>query len=256
MNTERQIAMQAGLESAIQFNTTGEPTDIPGSFDQTLTLADATEMALRHDPRVQAALARVRIAEADATQNRLLPNPILSVVVRFPSGGGNPQIDAGLSAELLALLQRPRQISAADQRLRASSANALDVALDVVLETQERYAGVQASLAKERSLQAQQSLIGKLGEITQSRVEAGEASRGDQLSVVNEQLALDADLLRSNATLRDQQLQLARLIGKPSSDIQIAVVEWRRLTQLKQAKRNGYSAAWHTGLTCWRRSGN
>jgi len=42
----------------------------------TLTPEAAVRLALAHDPRIQAALANVRVAEADANQARLLPNPI------------------------------------------------------------------------------------------------------------------------------------------------------------------------------------
>src|SRR5437588_4457377 len=49
---------------------------------QTLTAAAAIRLALAHDPRVQASLAKVRIAEAEANQARLLPNPILTIDVR------------------------------------------------------------------------------------------------------------------------------------------------------------------------------
>src|SRR4051812_22726667 len=47
-----------------------------------LTPGEAIRRAVLHDPRLQAALAHVRAARADADQARLLPNPILSVSVR------------------------------------------------------------------------------------------------------------------------------------------------------------------------------
>ena len=98
-------------------------------------LDDAVERAMRHDPGLQAALARVRAALAEADQARLLPNPVLSVALRFPeAGAGKPVIEAGLAADLLSVLQQPGRIKAADHRLRAASAEALTTALDLLFE--------------------------------------------------------------------------------------------------------------------------
>ena len=72
-----------GLENAITFRETPEPITADTPVPETLTPLQAVRMSLAHDPRIQAALARVRMAEADANQARLLPNPILTIDVRF-----------------------------------------------------------------------------------------------------------------------------------------------------------------------------
>ncbi|HMO84253.1 MAG TPA: hypothetical protein PKC18_04945, partial [Lacipirellulaceae bacterium] len=68
-------ARVAGLGEPIRFLSEGEPLDVPGTRPSTLGLADAVRLALAHDPGIQAAMARVRIAQAAATQSRLLPDP-------------------------------------------------------------------------------------------------------------------------------------------------------------------------------------
>ena len=122
----------------------GGPTDVEGPQPDSLSLAEAVQTSLSHEPRVQAALARVRVALAESKQTRLLPNPVLDVALRFPEGGGTVLIDAGLSADLISLLRRPAQTRAADNRLRAAAAEAVVVALDAVAEVQEAYAEAQA----------------------------------------------------------------------------------------------------------------
>ena len=107
------VAALTGISNAIEVKSEGEPVDVDTSTDA-LTLDEAVTLALRHDPEIQIRLARVRAALADAKQARLLPNPILSVIVRFPEGGGSPQIEAGLAAELLSLVQTPKRTSAAE----------------------------------------------------------------------------------------------------------------------------------------------
>lgn len=53
----------------------------------------------------------------EAKQARLLPNR-MSVVFRWPQGGGSPEVEAGLAADLVSLLSRPGRLTAADSRLR------------------------------------------------------------------------------------------------------------------------------------------
>ncbi|MFT3685625.1 MAG: hypothetical protein QM783_11975 [Phycisphaerales bacterium] len=106
---EGAAARALGLSVPIEFRTYGadggpldEPSAAPGG---TLTLSEALRRAVTTDPALQAALARVRIAMADADQARLLPNPVLSVAVRF--GDGKPQIEATLVQEFVQALQLP-----------------------------------------------------------------------------------------------------------------------------------------------------
>ena len=138
---EAAAAQAVGLDGAIAFHTEGGPLD-EAEVGDALTLVDAVRRAVTTDPGLQAALARVRIAMADADQARLLPNPVLSVVLRW--GPGRPQIEASLAQDLIQALQVPRRASAADNRLRQAAADAVTTALDVAAEVQERYASVQA----------------------------------------------------------------------------------------------------------------
>ena len=77
-----------GVAAEPSLRITGGPVDEPGAPPSALTLEGATRAALFSDPEVQASLARLRISLADANQARLLPDPLLSVVLRFPAGGG------------------------------------------------------------------------------------------------------------------------------------------------------------------------
>src|SRR6185312_12595969 len=70
-----EVARLTGLENAIVFRDTAEPIDKPSFASGALTPGQAVRLAVLHDPRIQASLARVRVAEADANQARLLPNP-------------------------------------------------------------------------------------------------------------------------------------------------------------------------------------
>ena len=108
------VAEITGIGEPFKFKTERETlADIPAADElRTLTFAESIRLALRHDSGVQAALARVRQAQAESDQSRLLPNPMLNLALRFPEGGGKPIVDAGIAADLLSLLFRSGRISA------------------------------------------------------------------------------------------------------------------------------------------------
>jgi outer membrane protein TolC len=222
-----QIARSTGATESIEYRTIGQPLDAQEQIAGVLTLPDALAMALRNDSQLQAAMARLRAAQADANQARLLPNPILSIAVRFPEGGGKPTIDAGLTADLLALLQRPKQISAADHRMRAAGFDVLNTALDLVDDVQQAYAAVQSIDAEIANLEQRRTLVTRMLDSARSRAAAGESSRLDVLPLETSAVQIDAEILQVQAERMDQRLLLARLIGKPSDDAQWAVTPWQ-----------------------------
>lgn len=228
-NFNSQIKLATDMAEPIVFQINGGPVDEDSSESGLLTLESAIQRALRSDSQVQAALARTRIAWADATQARLLPNPILSVAIRFPEGSGRPAIEAGLAADLISILQRPRQISAADHRLRAAGSEMLTVVLNILVNVQEQYATVQALDAQTGILNERRKLIHRLLELAQSRLRAGEAGRLDVLTLDTERAELEAEILQRAAERTDARLVLTRLIGQPSGQADWEVSPWEPL---------------------------
>jgi outer membrane protein TolC len=217
IDSEETIAQAVGAENAIVFRTDAAALD-ENAVAGRLTRADAVKMSLQHDPGLQASLARVRIALAEAKQIRLLPNPVLSIILRFPEAGGSPIIEAGVTAELLSLIQRPRQISAADHRIRAASAEALKIALDVIAEAEERYVSAQSVDAELSVLADRRKTAEGLLALAKARLAGGEGSRLDVLSFESELAALDVEQMEMESRKRDERLVLARIIGLPTDD--------------------------------------
>lgn len=212
-------ARLTGISNAILFDT-GAPEDAaPPAADQTLELSHAVRMALLHDARIGAALAKVRVAEADANQTRLLPNPILTFDYRFTTHADqNPVFEPAVAADLLSLLQKPAQIAAADHRLRSSAAAALVVVLDVIVEVQDTYISACSADAEITNADRRRQRIARLRDLAQQRLEAAQGTRLDLLT-------LDAQLLQATMAISDlkltrtqERLKLARLIGFPRSD--------------------------------------
>lgn len=187
-----------------------------------LTVDDAARLALRHDPEIQAAMARVRQAQADAQQTRLWPNPVLSVAVRIPEGGGKSVIDASVTAELLSLVSRPGRISAADHRLRKSTADALTVVLDTLVTVQSQYLKAQSLAERVQIGKARQEALSELVQVIEARFNAGEATRLDVLTVQSELVSLRTELIALKSEERQARLALARMIGEPT-----AAADWQ-----------------------------
>jgi cobalt-zinc-cadmium efflux system outer membrane protein len=209
------------------FRTEAEPIEHPSTAPAALDVAQVVRLSVLRSPEVQAALARVRVAQAEAQQARLLPNPIVSVGLRFPeSGGGKPVIDAGIAADLLAVLRRPGATSAADARLRASSADAVVAVLDIAARAQEHFIAVQSLEASLVVLQERSGLLRRLHDLAESRLRVGEGTRLDVITIQTQQVELEADIADRTIELRDERLALARLVGQPGSAAEWTIAAW------------------------------
>ncbi len=217
----------AGLAAPIEFIAVGPdggPLDEPAAADASLTLAEALRRAVTTDPGIQAAMSRVRIAMADSDQSRLLPNPVLNIVLRW--GPGKPQIETSLAQDFVRALQIPRRSSAADNRLRQAAADVVTVAIDVVADVQDRYIATQASAMLVPVLRDRMTLLDKLVAIAQARLDAGEGRRSDLATLQSQRVELQVDLDQAMLAERENRLRLARLIGQPSSSAAWTLEAW------------------------------
>ncbi len=225
IDSPKEAAEITAVGDPFVFKVEGEPLDVEAKPDGVLTASEAVKRCLAHSASIQQALARVRIAQAEAGQTRLLPNPVLSLSLRFPEAG-KTIIDAGLTAELLSLFQRPGRIDAADNRLRAAASELLVVVLDELSTVEEQYATVQSLDAEQVVLNSRRALVEQLAELARSRLRAGEGSQLDVLTAESELASLDAELREKSAAGRVARIGLARLIGTPSSHFTWVLSPW------------------------------
>lgn len=224
---EALVSEAVRLPGGVAFRTVGPDG---GALDEAeaaggaLTLPDAIRRAVTTDPELQSALARVRVASAQADQARLLPNPVLSVVLR--AGEGAPQIEASFVQEFVQALQRPSRAAAADNRLRAAASDAVVVALDVLGEVQERYVEAQSSAALVPLFEERVALIERLVATGNARLEAGEGTRSDVVTLEAQRVELRVSIDRARLDERTARLRLARLIGEPSSSANWVLDAW------------------------------
>ncbi len=218
LDTLDEISRATLIESAVQWDAKGQELDAQGD-EAALSMAQATQLALRNSPELAGALWKVRVAQAEAGQGRMLPNPVLSLTVRFIDGGGNPALEASLAQELLSLLRRGGKITAADDKLRSASAQALTAALNTIAEAQEHYLAAAVVDEELEVLAQRRKLLDRLTETARGRLNAGEGTRLDVTTLEAQQLDLDAQAADFEAERTDQRLVLARVIGRPAGRI-------------------------------------
>ena len=244
VDAEAAITEAARLPATLEFRAVGPEGGAVDELDLVegnLALEQAVQRAVTTDPGLQSALARVRVAMAHADQARLLPNPVLSVV--FRAGNGNSQIEASFVQEFVQALQRPTRASAADNRLRAASADAVVTALDVISEVQERYAEAQASAALRPVLEARLALVERLVATAEARLDAGEGMRSDVVTLQAQRVGLQVSIDEARLEERTSRLGLARLIGEPSSAATWSLEPWAAQTLRRRSERDWTDAA-------------
>jgi cobalt-zinc-cadmium efflux system outer membrane protein len=198
----------------IVFDSTGGSVDAGAPSPETLSLAEAVRRALATHPDIQAALSRVRAAQAEVDQAALFPNPVLSVSIRG-AFEGKTAIEAGLAEDLVAFLTRPGRISAADSRLRAASAPAVSTTLDVLADVQQRYAAVLARDELMPVLEERRRLLARLLSLAESRLRRGEGTRLDVTTLNAQRVQLEVEVKEEQLARRQERLGLTRLIGQP-----------------------------------------
>lgn len=213
----------AGVELR-EIGREGGPIDESAFLAGTLPFADALRMAVTTDPGLQAALARVRVAMAEADQARLLPNPVVSLVLKW--GGGKPQIEASLAQEIVRALRIPRLAGAADARLRRAAAEAVTTALDVAGQVHERYIAAQALGELVPLLRQRMELLERLAEVARARFDAGEGTRADMATLRAQAVELAVEIDAVLLAEREERVRLARLIGQPSSPADWTLQTW------------------------------
>lgn len=207
-----------GVSASVEFVGAELPADVSAPLPARLTVQDVILRALAVSPELQSALARARAAEAEARQERLLPNPLLSVSFRLAEAGASPGIDLGVAQDVFSMLTRPDRSGAADARLRAAVEAALVTALDVAAEAATLAAAVRASDERLPLLDDRVKTLGRVRDAARARLESGEGRPLDVTAAEEEVAAAELDASQARGDARATRLALARRLGRPRDD--------------------------------------
>lgn len=195
-----------------------------------LTADKAAQIALLNNRRLQAALFSIGIRRADVVQSGLLSNPSLGASIRFPSGGGLANINAGVAQNIAELWRLPVRKRAAEHDLQRAILNFAQVASSLALETKSVYyhavtADRQKQITTENlkisrklldlAIARQEAGVGSIVDVTLSRSEFRETQADLQEAELSSFEARSTLVSKLDLTQPPEQLLLQEVLPDP-----------------------------------------
>ncbi len=125
-------------------------------FAEPLTIDRAVQAALLNNPQVRAELTRLDAAQAELIQAELLRNPMGSLMVLRPEGGGRFELDYSLMQSLFDLFTRSKRMDVANS---AQARVQAEVMMRLVRITQDTEAAYYEAMTAKDVLRLQQELL-------------------------------------------------------------------------------------------------
>ncbi len=199
----------------------------PAAFAEPLEKEAALTMALKNNPRVNAAIARIESAEGMRLQASLIPNP--EVMLEIENFGGEDERNGfdgaeatlGIEQEIELGGKRQKRTEVAEYQTNIVRERSVAEALSVLAETD--YAFMRLAIAQERLALAEKrvALAAETHEAVKKRVSAAAASDIQHTKADIEQSAAKLENTKAQKELAEAESVLrALLAGSDYSDIQ------------------------------------
>ncbi len=216
----QQAGGEFGRATGVETNWTADaeirPLE-PGP-DSVVSLNSALDLALANNRALRADLQTIAQAKADLVQAGLLPNPMLSMLLAFPSGGGRSRIEFGLSEDFASLWLIPTRKKAAQGMLQQRILSFADTAIVLVNDLRANYYSLQYQ-ARAVDLQEQNiKLLKDISGIIEARLRAGESSQLDVYFIRGRLLEAQLDQVTLRAEEQVTRQTLMRLMGVANAE--------------------------------------
>ena len=150
-------------------------------FAEELSVDRAVQAALTNNPQTRVLLARLDGSQAERVQSGLVRNPVASLMVLRPSGGGRLGLDYGLMQSLFDLINRSRRVALADAVQARTEAEVLVQLAGMVQDTESAYYRALASRQRVRIATQQLMLEQRLLTLTERQARQGAISPSARL---------------------------------------------------------------------------
>lgn len=180
---------------------------------QPLTQDAAVQVALLHNPTLQATFEGLGVSQADLAQAARVDNPELSGLVRFPSEGSGRNTELSLVLNVFDLFLQPVRKKMAAAELEQAKHRVADEVLALAAEVKEAYV----------TLQARQQLAARLSAVRELTEAAAEFARQQHAAGTINELELESrtvidqesrvEVARALAEVRADRERLNRLLG-------------------------------------------
>ncbi|MBI1374722.1 MAG: hypothetical protein GC159_18540 [Phycisphaera sp.] len=195
-----------------------------------LTARQAVTIALENNRQIRADIETIGLARADFVQAGLLPNPVLSMVYRAPSGDVHSVLGASVAQTLSDLWKRPARIDAAKADLQAAVLRVSASALDLVAEVQQTHARIVHDQRALELLNQNADTLERAHRLAKSKFDNGAGTQLDVARVEAEQLANATDIEAMRTELANEKLTLLESLGLAG-----ASTDWRAVEQTPAA---------------------
>lgn len=212
--TSRVAQREAGLPATLNASAADRAaaeTRVRALLAEPLMAAGALEIALRHSPRFQRALAESVAAAAATTQSARLPNPLFEY--ERIGAGGVAEIDRAISVSLLDFVlwpQRRRLASLQQQQHRLRSAGEV---IGLVSETRQAWVDAVAAGQSARYAEQVQSAAAAAAELGRRMAEVGNFARIERARQQAFHADATAELARARLEATRARETLVRLLG-------------------------------------------
>jgi cobalt-zinc-cadmium efflux system outer membrane protein len=237
-NVRRSVADRTGHR--VHWNR-GSPEDVrvAASVQQLLveplSSEAAVQVALLHNPTLQATYADIGVAQAELVGAGLLRNPVFDAEVRFPEGGGSAKVDLAVVADFLDVFQIPLRQRLAKTALQRAELETADAVLALAAQVREAYADAVAAQQLLELRRTTHETASAAAEVAKRLHDAGNLT---DLALASEQALAESSQLELTSAESEAQaarLQLGRLIGFVDD-------AWRLPQQLPDAPHGSPSA--------------
>lgn len=213
-------------------------------FAEPLTVERAVQAALLNNPEVRAELARLDATQAERIQAGLLRNPMGSLMVLRPEGGGRFELDYSLMQSLFDLFTRSRRVAIADAAQTRVQAEVMLSVVRIAQDTEATYFEAitakdtvrlqQELLALEQNTLALQTRLARQGAVSSSLVIAQQAVLSQQTQLLRTAEAEQVKALSMLAQLIGLATSKRLLLPDRLPALQLSVFnepEWQALAQ-------------------------
>ena len=177
-----------------------------------LTAEGAVELALIHNPGLQARFAEVGVAEAELVRAGRLRNPSFSFG-RMREGGGVVEIERSVMFDVLGLLTMPVARQVEQRRFEQVQLGAAYEAVGVAAQARSAYYAAVAAEELVRYYEQVKEAAEVANELARRMVQAGNFSKLDQMREQAFYADATAQLARARHQATAQRERLARLLG-------------------------------------------
>lgn len=175
----------------------GQVPELVGALLEEGIMADeAVTLSLINSPRLRALLLEVGISRAEFAQASFLANPAVALSVRFPNGGGLPNLEGSIVESLSDLWRLPFRKGVAEASLRRT---VVEVAREVGQRAREARVAYIRALAAEQVVTIaveNRAVTGRFLEVALARKSGGEGS-GVDVAVARSEVSATEIAIRS-----------------------------------------------------------